>query len=176
MKTLPPIVISHQGALVYVQVSPCSWMSSRYGLQVGLSLIPSAPNIAAAFTINKSVDASALTDEALVAQARALATYFLATPGGYAEVVAAQQAYAEWHATSSARQAQAAAAAAEADKAWREQVKAKGFTHYIDYVVHPKSGDDRACRAATVGAPTPAQIKALLRSSVVKTDYRVIPL
>lgn len=176
MKTLPPVVISHQSNLVYVQVSPCSWMNRGYGLQIGLSLVPNAPGIATAFTLNKEIKATELTDAELQSQALALATYFLATPDGYAQVVEAQKAYAAWRAEAAAHEAEVNAAAALADKAWREKMKAQGFTDCIDYVIHPKNGDDQVCRAAIRGALTPALIKALLRGSVVKTDYRVSPL
>jgi len=162
--------LRYKGQLVYASVSPCSWMYQGYGLQIQLSLKENGENAESVFPKDKEFECRDVSLDILMPRAQSLAISYLQTNG----LEPLQKALDHW---------------AEAQKKWDEILKkeeaallrdhakhkAKGFTHYTTGWVH-SSGDDYQVGAYSKGAPTEAQIKKLLKRSVVKTDYAVTEL
>lgn len=170
LKDYTKFKLRYKGQLVYASVSPCSWMYRGYGLQLQLSLKENGYNAESVFTNDKSFDCYGIPVEDITPKAQSLAVTYLQTKG----LEPLQKALDFW---------------AAAEKKWEEtlkeeeaqllrdhaKAKAKGYTHYIIGWVH-NTGDDYQVGAYTAGVPTEAQIKKLLKWSVVKTDYIITEL
>lgn len=157
------------GKTIYCEISPCSWMYSYYGLQVGIKFDPKDPNAATIFVHRKELKWDKTAN--MTAKAEQIVDEYLASKG-ITELVAAKE---KWTKT------EAKWAKEEEREIQRGQMrdadyKRKGFTHRFDGWIHPRSGDDRQVTAYCKGQPRAQDIQKLLHGCTLKTDYKVVAL
>lgn len=175
MFVTPEFTVEHQGSTIYGQVSPCSFMYPRYGLQVRLSMVKNPCNAESEFIRDQSITVQGVDGAVVTAAAVKLTVEFLQI-NGKAPLLAALgrwvAAKAGFDAAEEVRR-QRSVAALERRIAKR---KAGGYTHRIVAWIHPLRGDDHMVEGFTRGEPTSADLAWILMKSTVKTDFTVTAL
>lgn len=159
------------GTTVYASISPCCFMHKGYGLQVKVSLLEKGCNAESVFLNDK-----ANVDDLTVDAALKLTTAYLEAKGLYP----LQKAIFDWKNAQiefDRDEEKRSAAEAISRKAREDSFRQQGYTHKTVAVIHPKQGgDDYFAEMFSIGAPSAADLRRLLRPSAVKTDYKVSPL
>jgi len=161
--------IYYSGKIVYCEVSPCSF-KPHYGLQVQMSLVQPACNAESVFVHDPVVRGIAdMPTAELRERAEELVLDELAKLEIRQRLVDAPVYWARVKAEFTAENQLAKQREAEQNA----RLKAAGFTHLFTGWVHPEQGDDYPVRKVFNRAPSVRDIAALLKHSVVKTDYKV---
>lgn len=164
------------------EVSPCSWMSPNYGLQVRVELKNHPAQCSWALAKNglaieqatpEDVEKLIQTMELIPCGTCSAMTFKPGPTGAHPKGICAHCALVE------ARK-EMEASFAEDDKKLKKldaKYKKAGSTHRIDAWVHPSSGDDSEI-AMWMTNPTDEQIKTELKKAGcrVRTDYKVVKL
>jgi hypothetical protein len=162
---------SYSGTTFFVEISPCSWMYSYYGLQVQISLRKNAANLGSVFVNAKNWSLDKNAEKLWLPKALELAKAHVATKKGFAEVLSAEKALTEFFTETLESEKREEARRTKRMLA----LNAKGFRWFLTAWIHT-SGDDRCIEKAYVTKPTKALIATLLGRSAVKTDYTLVPI
>jgi hypothetical protein len=163
------------GVQYFVEVSPCSFMYSDYGIQYTVALSRDACGSAKVSLCEKDLAGRRPSPE-LMATVIFRAKKWLRSTGN-AELL--QQLTREAAERLARYDAELAAEREAAKKFYADEarkLKARGYTHCVTYVIHPECGDDAMWRAFFTAKPTDKQIAALLKKSEVKDDFVVAAL
>ena len=155
--------------MIYMRISPCSWMYKNYGLQIGLSLTPDACNAETIFVNRKGIDCESMPRAEMRVLAQAMADQWEAVNGEstlQSKVIESRAESARFALEWAKEEKKEAAARQRRVAKYRKQ----GYTHRLAGWIHPQSGDDYPVEFYTVGAPDVAR---LLARCTVKTDFTI---
>ncbi|WP_176000295.1 hypothetical protein [Burkholderia vietnamiensis] len=168
------------GAILKAEVSPCSWMNSKYGFQIKVTMSDGGGN---AFVHEKEL---AFADATVGDMSRLLETIGVIScvkcskPAFDPDTVRTNREkkcercfMGELNAEFEKGREKAARRMAKNDEKYKKQ----GYTHRVDAWIHRDAGDDVAV-SYYMKDPTDAQIQAELRKarSVVLNDYKLVQL
>lgn len=151
---------------VYCEISPCSWMNQAYGMQVKLSLRKGASNAESVFLRWGTSYNDSCSDDV-----KSHVSEFIAQK----RIIEIQKAEAEWAKASvelKARMRKSEAKRKEEDAAMLAKRKAEGYKYVVMAWIH-SHGDDKLIKGFFAKKPTKSEIAQLLKSSAIKTDYKI---